>query len=361
MNRSSSLAAHYDRDRHVWDACANTYERQIVGGHPDVRAYEAFEEDLFDRVLRHLAAAGNALRLYDVGCGSGRLHLRYGLQTTDAATLTSGDAARVGAARQIDPGVRHDPLLAAHLIGVGGIDFSISMLELGDRKLRAAGLSVAINDGRLSFDHGSAFDLPPFGHGVPVAVCCCNSIGVMQGREGAAALFTSMRRAVDPAGGVAIISAYRRAAVADQALGNYESTMDVCGQPAWLVPNEYPAPSYRKVPVAYKRARDPSPQMVVDVIDSTGATVRRGLVLQRDPEVVAATVADGHIRTETDYESRWYADDEFAGWIDRCWDGRGRRIDGARLDALRAEPVQLAVYDPERRLDDLFARWLPPG
>ncbi|MBA3847140.1 MAG: hypothetical protein H0X45_10890, partial [Planctomycetes bacterium] len=102
MNRSSSLAAHYDRDRHVWDACANTYERQIVGGHPDVRAYEAFEEDLFDRVLRHLAAAGNALRLYDVGCGSGRLHLRYGLQTTDAATLTSGDAARVGAARQLD-------------------------------------------------------------------------------------------------------------------------------------------------------------------------------------------------------------------------------------------------------------------
>ena len=31
------------------------YEKQIVGGHPDIAAFEAFEEDFLEEVLRYLA------------------------------------------------------------------------------------------------------------------------------------------------------------------------------------------------------------------------------------------------------------------------------------------------------------------
>ena len=31
------------------------YEKQIVGGHPDIAAFEAFGEDFLEEVLRYLA------------------------------------------------------------------------------------------------------------------------------------------------------------------------------------------------------------------------------------------------------------------------------------------------------------------
>ncbi|MCA1810027.1 MAG: hypothetical protein LC725_11360, partial [Lentisphaerae bacterium] len=73
------LPERYARDQKIWDDCAQAYEAAIVHGHPDVTAYENFEEDLLDRILLFLARdARQELHLYDVGCGSGRLHLRYG-------------------------------------------------------------------------------------------------------------------------------------------------------------------------------------------------------------------------------------------------------------------------------------------
>ena len=40
------LKEKYEKDKTTWDECAATYEKQIVGGHPDILAFENFEEDL---------------------------------------------------------------------------------------------------------------------------------------------------------------------------------------------------------------------------------------------------------------------------------------------------------------------------
>ena len=55
MTSSAPLEAMVERDRRVWNDCAGTYEERIVCGHPDVLAYESFEEDFLDRVLAFLA------------------------------------------------------------------------------------------------------------------------------------------------------------------------------------------------------------------------------------------------------------------------------------------------------------------
>ena len=239
MCLTNTLQDNYARDRRVWDACASVYEDRIVGGHPDVTAYESFEEDLLDRVLLYLGREGKKrLRLYDVGCGSGRLHLRYAMKATSAARLRAADAQALAKARRTNPAYAFDPLLAEQLTSIGGVDFSAQMLDLARNKLRASGL-ISLLGHKITFDHGSAFNLQPMERDpFPVVVSVCNSIGVMQGLEGAVELFKAMRRAVENAGGIAIISGYRREAVASFALGNYESTMDVSGQPRWLMPDE---------------------------------------------------------------------------------------------------------------------------
>jgi len=52
---NNELEKIYHRDRGVWDECAEVYEKQIVGGHPDIAVSEAFEEDFLEEVLRYLA------------------------------------------------------------------------------------------------------------------------------------------------------------------------------------------------------------------------------------------------------------------------------------------------------------------
>lgn len=226
----------YQRDQRVWDECAETYEDRIVRGHPDVLAYESFEEDLLDRVLLYLSAEQKRpLHLYDVGCGSARLHLRYGMKTMNVGELAEPDAERVRLLRRLISEYEYDPQLSQHLHSIGGIDFSSCMLKTAEMKLSDFGLGSRLGK-NLTLEHGSAFDLQAMDGGLfPVVVSVCNSIGVMQGPEGASELFKSLRRTVETAGGIAIISGYRREAVETFALGNYESTMDVCGQPRWLL------------------------------------------------------------------------------------------------------------------------------
>ena len=66
------------RDQNTWNRCAKYYEQSVVNGHPDIRAYEEFEEDLLDHMLQHLITANKCqVSLYDIGCGSARIHLRY--------------------------------------------------------------------------------------------------------------------------------------------------------------------------------------------------------------------------------------------------------------------------------------------
>ena len=119
----------YERDRGVWNRCAVTYEKRIVGGHPDITAFEAFEEDFLDRVLRHVAGADpRRIKLLDLGCGSGRLHVRYGAKTVNVEMQPGLQAlARMKEGRGQ---LLYDPLLAQKLQTVWGIDFSSSMIRI---------------------------------------------------------------------------------------------------------------------------------------------------------------------------------------------------------------------------------------
>lgn len=358
MSPSVNLDDKFERDRRVWDACADTYEERIVGGHPDVLAYESFEEDFLDRVLLFLGREGKKkLRLYDVGCGSGRLHLRYGMKTASVSQLPEEDACRVSTQHATNHAYAYDAVLAAQLVSIGGLDFSAEMLTLAENKVREAGLGSLLGT-RLELEQGSAFDLQPMAsQPTPVVVCVCNSIGVMQGPEGAAELFEAVKRAIVPAGGVAIISAYDRDAVATYALGNYESTMDVCGQPQWLEPDTYAGQEYEQVPRTYKRAYDPSNTIEVEVRAREGWLVVPSHQLIRSEQAVAYAVRTGHIRTHTDYESYWYSFEQFDSWIASHWSGyKTLHLAGRELDALRGEPAQLAILDPAEQLTGLIER-----
>ncbi|HUW60936.1 MAG TPA: hypothetical protein VMZ06_08020 [Candidatus Bathyarchaeia archaeon] len=364
MTNDTGLTQACDRDRGVWDQCAAAYERNIVHGHPDVVAYEAFEEEFLDRVLAFLAErSGKPLHVIDVGCGSGRLHLRYGLKTTRGDQLPAADAENLARARASRRDLDYDPVLAGETGGgielIGGIDLSSELINLAAGKLGEAGLGTLLGQ-RLWLRQGSAFDLEPLDpEPLPVLVTVCNSIGVMQGPEGAQQLFKSLRRAAETASGIAVISAYRKEAVQSHALGNYESTMNVSGQPRWLAPQTYARNNgFTLVPRRYKRAWDSSKSILVDVFDRNGQKVCDGFLLTRVNDEVERTIETGHIRTWSRYESYWYGFDTIARWIDAYW-GRDTswHLAGIELDALRAAPAQIAVYDPQRRLADLFGRW----
>ncbi|MBN2193545.1 MAG: class I SAM-dependent methyltransferase [Polyangiaceae bacterium] len=336
---SPALETLVRRDREVWEACAPSYEDRIVHGHPDVQAYLGFEDDLIDRLLIYLVRdCGRRVRLHDVGCGSGRLHLRYGRQ------LAFGGEERT------------EPALAAGLESISGVDFSSRMLDLARRKLVAAGLEPLLGS-RLQLEEGSAFDLPALGADpLPVVVTLCNTLGVMQGPTGAGRLFAALRRAVG-AGGIALVSCYQREAVEGYALGNYESTLDVSGQPRWLTPASFATSAYRQVPRHYKRAYDPSPGIEVDVFDRSGRLVQGGHVLTRDAKLTRDAIRTGHIRTHSDYESRWYSFRRLDSWIAEHWSGmQTHHVRGAALDALRGGPAQVAFLDGSGLLAGLLRR-----
>jgi len=359
MSQEVSLEELFERDRIVWDECAEDYEQSIVSGHPDVIAYEEFEEDFFDRVLIHLMRdRGESIHLYDVGCGSARLHLHYGLKSTNADKLDEDESKVLRRLRRKN--VRHcyDPVFNEQLKRVGGLDFSEEMINIATQKLQLAGLGQSMED-RLYLEVGSAFELEPFAsEPVPMLVSICNSIGVMQGPAGAKQLFRSMRRAVEKAGGIAIISCYRRAAIPSFALGNYESTMNVSGQPLWLVPDTYADVRYTKMPHSYKRAFDSQENIEVDVFDQDGTRIAQNFELKRDPEAVEEMIRSGHVQMHSEYESRWYSFDQIEEWIFRYWgEEHTFHFAGEDIDCVRGLPMQYAIYDPADRLSTLFKRW----
>lgn len=356
---NSELRQSFERDRRIWYECAAKYEEHIVGGHPDITAYESFEEDLLDRILRHLASVSyRNLSLYDVGCGSGRLHLRYGMKTSDIKGFSPEDAHKVETFRRLHSNLEFDTYLSTKLQSIGGIDFSPQMINLANEKLKSHGLGSLIGE-KLWFEEGSAFDLEPMtSECVPVVVCLCNSIGVMQGPLGAIKLFQAMRRAIVQAGGVAIISGYLKEAISSFGLNNYESTMDVSGQPRWLVPDTYASIRYKQVPHTYKRAYDTSPSITVDVYTREGELVKEGHELHRDDKLVQNTIETGEIRTYHNYNSFWYSYEQISQWIKEHWqEDLSYHIKGKTLDKIRAEPVQIAVLDASGKLEQLWDRW----
>ncbi len=354
----SGLDKQYLNDQRVWNECAETYEQQIVGGHPDILAFEAFEEDLLDRMLTWIGRTSDRrVKILDIGCGSGRLHLRYGAKTRRIRDCEKDR--ELIAYKKLRPDLGYDEIIDRSLAEVWGIDFSQSMLELGREKIEEAGLSGHPGT-ELNFELGSAFELEEEPETtIPLAICLVNSIGVMQGEMGAIELFRSMRRCVEKAGGIAIISNYRKKFIESYAFGQYGSTMDVSGQPVWLKPDTYASARYTQVPHAHKRAHPADHSITVDVFDIKGKLVKKDHVLTLDEGTATKTIETGNIRTFSDYESHWYSWELMDGWIDAHWKdgGRTRHLETGRLDTLRAEPAQLSIFDPADRLAGLFERW----
>jgi SAM-dependent methyltransferase len=339
-----SLEKRYDHDRGIWEQCATTYERQIVRGHPDVTGYENFEHSVIDRLAIHLTRdSGLDLYCYDFGCGSGRIH------TLLAPMCFSGTG---------HPDNDEKNAIRGRIAYIGGIDFSQQMIKLAHDNCTEAGLGKLIPE-FISFDIGSAFDVPAYkGKHTPFAVSVCNSIGVMQGEEGARKLFAAMSNYVSDRRGIAMISCYCREAVKDFALGNYESTMDVSGQPCWLTPTTWSSEEYMLVPQYYKRAYDTDPTIVVDVFDTQKLPVEKDVILKRDRDAVQKVIDTGAVDTCTGYHSRWYGTDQVKAWMKEFWSGGTLwHIEGKKIDQLRGAPAQLAIVDYNGGFEPLARSW----
>lgn len=339
-----SLEKQYNHDRSIWEECAATYERQIVRGHPDVTGYENFEHSVIDRLAIHLTRdCGLDLYCYDFGCGSGRIHTL--LAPMCFSSMAEQPDSETGKKR-------------GKIAHIGGIDFSEQMIRLAHENCTEAGLGKLISD-YISFDIGSAFDVLPYsGEYTPLAVSVCNSIGVMQGEEGARKLFATMGNYVTEHRGIAMISCYCREAVKDFALGNYESTMDVSGQPAWLKPTTFGDKEFTLIPQYYKRAYDTDPKIVVDAFDARKLPVQKNIVLERDGAAVEKVISSGAIDTLSGYHSRWYGTDQIKAWMKEFWsDGTLWHIEGKKLDQLRGAPAQLAIVDYNGSFEPLARFW----
>jgi SAM-dependent methyltransferase len=224
------------------------------------------------------------------------------------------------------------------------------MLDLAKSKIEETGVDKH-SDIELSFEHGSAFDLEALDENVfPVVVCLVNSIGVMQGREGAQKLFASIKRLLEKTGGIAIISCYLQEYVEAYALNQYESTLDVSGQPVWLGPKNYADSDFKMISKNYKRAHDNNTDIEVDVYDKNDNLVKENFILKRIPGRTRATVCSGNIQTHTDYESHWYNYFVINQWMKKYWGKESYHIRTKELDRKRAEPAQVAIYDPKNLL-----------
>jgi len=352
----SKLEEQYQKDNITWDQCAEIYERQIVGGHPDIAAYENFEEDFLDKVLRFLGKTQDRpIKLMDIGCGSGRLHLRYAAKTIKPARCEKNEPLKNFLHNR--PDLAYDEILDQALSEVWGIDFSEKMIALARKKMNTAGLDRGLSIKTL-FKQGSAFQLEPQPKEfLPVAVCLVNSISVMQGPKGAQELFKAMRRAVEAAGGIALISNYQSEYVESHALGQYESTMDVSGQPWWMVPDTYKS-GYKLFPKKYKRSYCRNPKLAVDVFNAKGERVEKDFILERDPEKTRETIRAGHIRTHTNYQSHWYSFDQMDEWAGTHWNGKNAyHFPTSALDKIRADAAQFTILDSGDWLKTLFQRW----
>ena len=147
--RDENLIQTYRRDQRVWDRCADSYEKHVVNGYPDIKAYEELEEDLLDRILQHLLTSNRRkVSLYDIGCGSGRLHLPYGLKIASENRLPLSDSKELRKQRLKNENYRFDRFLFNNLMSVSGIDISSQMINNGKQldDNRAVPVQLAILD-----------------------------------------------------------------------------------------------------------------------------------------------------------------------------------------------------------------------
>ncbi len=348
-----------DPDPPPWEAPGIAVEDDMAAEHPAIASMLAFEHEFMDRLLHHVASQSSGrIELVDIGCGIGRLHYRYGIKTADPRSASLSDSIRLERIRSKDPSLAFDPDLAARLARVSGVDFSAHQLSRVEGRLVEAGLSNMLRS-RLLMRTGSIQSLQlQFPETMPLVVSMCNSIGLFPSPNGAAALFRSVRRMVEPSKGMAVISAFRRGAVATHALPLYESLIHLFGQARWLHPGEFVGMRYRQKAQRHKSVRDPDQTVVVDVYDCDGNLVKEQHTLTRIPDEVAKAVGTGHIRTVGDYHTHWYGEEQVAAWMQEHWAGlRHYHLAGKRLDPERGEAIQLAVLDASGLFDGLLESW----
>jgi hypothetical protein len=186
---------------------------------------------------------------------------------------------------------------------------------------------------------------------IPIITCHSNLIGLLTKPSGAIRLFQSLRHAVQPYGGVAIISAYLRDAISTHVLNIYESIIEICGQPSWLVPETYANPKFRQVAQKSKTAYDMNPLIMVDVYSADGALVKRNHELRRDEDRIDELIKSGEIHTCYGYKSSIYSYDEVSHLIEKHWPvEKSHHYFGDMLDDSRAEFLQIAILDGSGKL-----------
>ena len=337
------LEARQKDDQIVWEDCAQTYEEQVVEGHPDIRSAESLEEEWLGHLLRKRSwQRPEQIHVVEAGCGSARVLAQLAAAATQTEDLEPTDRKLLQAYRRLRPEGAFHSAWAQTCGKMVGVDFSRSMLALAEERFSRIGLSRWIQSRRVQLIHGSAFQLPPTALGQPWVICLLNSIGVMQGEEGARALLRSVRQAAG-ASGVGFISAYRAEAMETHGLNQYESTLEVAGIPDWLegdVPTGCRARA-RQTP----RAGEAQEVLPVDWVDESGALTGQG-ELRRQPDRVRQVCLTGQVRTRSGYQSRWYPWSQMAQLVRDEWGEAGWQISPGRLDHLRGRPLQWLWFDP---------------
>ena len=177
----------------------------------------------------------------------------------------------------------------------------------------------------------------------------------MQGQEGAQKLFKAMRRCVEEAGGIAIISCYRKEFVKQYALPQYESTLNVCGQPVWLKPATFASEKYILKPKYYKRVKYDEPSLEVEVYEKN-RLIKPSFLLYRDKDLTEQVIKTGKIKTNSNYESNWYSFSQIENWMNEYWKGLPvYHIPTNVLDSQNAEAGQLAILDINSTLKDFIS------
>ncbi len=336
----------------IWNNCADIYEKQIVNGHPDIINYETFEEYFLDSLIKHLIKQKKRnIKIMDIGCGSGRIHNHYALQSLipDIGTHPSSEISGKHS--------KHSSVTDS-INEVWGIDFSKNMLQLAKHKLFNTGINNQSNI-KLNFQLGSAFEVEPLNENCfPVVISLINTIGVMQGEKGAILLLKTMKNIIHNTGGILLLSCYRKKHLNTYGLGQYESTMDVSGQPFWLKPDEYANKNYHLVPLQHKLAYDANPELAVNVYDSDNNCIAKNYILKRKPALVKDLLDTGKIETHNNYSSNWYSYKQIHSWINELWGndtGNIYHIKTNSIDPIRAEPGQIAIYTSDNILENYFS------
>jgi SAM-dependent methyltransferase len=346
------------QSKKLWDEQTDLYEEDTIdcNGQPDIIRYQNFEYDLMDKVLSLVLKnrdVNRKITLIDFGCGSGKLHIRYGCKMIDSDDISDpDDRKKLNRLRRSMFGLQYDEHFKNGMDRIIGIDFSENMIDLAKIKTHSAGLTQDL-DSKLIFKQGYVheFDMD-VGDTIPIVACMINTIGIMQGVEGARKAIWAMERIIGK-DGLGVISMYRKDKVEKYALCRYESVMESDGQPIWLIPIVHAEKDVIIKPKAYKTALHDTDTLPAMIFCSGGNAPIQTMIFRRDPNIVKETVETGVIRTHTGYYSKWYSREEMEDILSDIFGTSYKIVDAEKFDYLRGEVGQIAFVGNLNLIDEL--------